>query len=243
MIFRADLAERSPRLRSRIPNPESPARRLRELGAPALGTAELLCLLLEPGRGNEKALHAAKALATRYPGPEGGVRLRSLASASVAELARVAGLSEAAAARLLASFELGRRVVEEQRPERERVHNARAIYEVMRLRLRDRGQEEFHVLLLNTQNQLLRDVTIAVGTADMALVHPRDVFKCAMSENATALVLVHNHPSGEPSPSPEDRAITEQLATAGQMLSLPVMDHVIIGEGRYYSFKEAGYIT
>jgi DNA repair protein RadC len=108
--------------------------------------------------------------------------------------------------------------------------------------MRDLPQEEFHVLLLNTQNEVIRDVVVTRGTLDASLVHPREVFRPAMEESASTLILVHNHPSGEPTPSSDDRIITMQLATAGRMLGIPVVDHVIIGEGRYVSFVESGIL-
>ena len=230
------------------PADDRPRERLRSLGPRALSPRELLALLIETGippmngKPGKSALDLAGDLIQWFRDGEGNESLRRIMTASLTEICKVPGIGPAKAAKVLAALDLGRRAAEEARPEREKLHCARTVYEAMRLRMRDLDNEEFHVLLLNTQNELLRDVRVSVGTADMSLVHPRDVFKSALAEAATSLVLVHNHPSGEPSPSPEDRAITMQLHTAGQMLSIPVMDHVIVGEGRYYSFKEAGLL-
>jgi DNA repair protein RadC len=146
----------------------------------------------------------------------------------------------AKAAKVLAALELGRRASAEARPERERVRSAVDVYERMRLAMRDLPHEEFHVLLLSTQNEILRDLQVTRGTLDASLVHPREVFRPAIAEAAASVILVHNHPSGDPSPSAEDRAVTRQLASAGELLGISVLDHVIVGEGRYVSFAEAG---
>jgi DNA repair protein RadC len=193
-------AVRRPRARS----PESPARRLVELGAGALACRELL----------------------------------TLGAAPVAEIARVAGIGQLAAARLVAALELGRRAALYRLPDRERLKDPRAVYERMRLVMAGLAYEEFHVLLLNTQNELVRDVTVGRGTVDSVAVDPRAVFRPAVQEGVKSVVLVHNHPSGEPRPSPMDVAFTRQAADAGLILGVAVLDHIIVGEGRYYSFVE-----
>jgi len=152
----------------------------------------------------------------------------------------VPGIGPAKATKILAALELGRRATEEARPDRERFRTPRDVYERMRFRLRDLGHEEFHVLLLDTQNQILRDLLVTRGTLDASLVHPREVFRAAVAEAAAAVILVHNHPSGDPTPSAEDRAVTRQLRAAGETMGIAVLDHVIVGEGRYVSFVEAG---
>ena len=106
--------------------------------------------------------------------------------------------------------------------------------------MRDLPQEEFRILLLNTQHAVIRELVITRGTLDTSVVHPREVFRAAIVENAAAVVLVHNHPSGDPSPSPDDREVTRQLAEAGRLIGIPVVDHIVIGDGRYVSFVEAG---
>lgn len=127
--------------------------------------------------------------------------------------------------------------------ERGRIRNARDVYERCAPALRDLAQEEFRVLLLNVQNAVLRELPITRGILDASVVHPREVFRAAIAENAASLIVAHNHPSGDPSPSPEDRAVTRQLVDAGQLVGIPVLDHVIIGDGRYVSFVEAGLIS
>jgi DNA repair protein RadC len=229
------------------PTEERPRERLEALGPRALSARELLALIIQTGRPAEGGREARTALdlagdLLRVFAPEqGGESLRRLMTASPGEVCRrVQGVGPAKAAKILAALELGRRAAEEARPERERVRNGRDVYERMRCVLRDLPQEEFHVLLLNTQNEVLRDVSGTRGTLDATIVHPREVFRAAIAESAASVVLVHNHPSGDPTPSVEDHVVTAQLRRAGDTLQIPVLDHVIVGEGRYVSFVEAG---
>lgn len=223
---------------TRRPDPEHPARRLAELGPRALSTRELLCIVLDCGRGHAWADAAASRLAPALA--EGG--LRPLGVMNVPALARACGLGWRAAARIVAALELGRRAAQESRPEGQRLNKARDVYELLRLRMRDLRQEEFHVLLLDVQGYLLRDATVSVGTLDSAVVHARDVFSPAIAEGAASVILAHNHPSGEPTPSPQDRALTRTLVGAGALVGIPVHDHVIMGENRYFSFEEEGIL-
>jgi DNA repair protein RadC len=223
------------RARTGLP-PNHPASRLSHLGARALSARELLSLVLDGGRGLVWADAAASRITSALAAEDAG--LRRLGAMTVPALARETGLGQRAAARIVAALELGRRATEEMLAETDRLCTARDVYEFLRLRMRDLRQEEFHVLLLDTHHRLLRDVTVTVGTVDSALVHAREVFHAAITEAAAAVVLAHNHPSGEPTPSPEDRAITQHLFNAGAVIGIPVQDHVIMGEGRYFSFAE-----
>jgi DNA repair protein RadC len=121
-----------------------------------------------------------------------------------------------------------------------RIRGPRDVYDLCAPALRDLAQEEFRVLLLNTQHAVLREIVVTRGTLDASIVHPREVFRAAITESAAAMILVHNHPSGDPAPSAEDRDVTRQLAEAGRMIGIPVLDHVVVGDGRYVSFVEAG---
>jgi DNA repair protein RadC len=231
------------------PADDRPRERVRSLGVRALSTRELLALLVETGqpprdgRPGRTALELATDLLGAFHGDDGSDSLRRLMSTPLCVLAgRVPGIGEAKAGRILAALELGRRAAEEARPERMRVQDARDVYERFRFRMRDMDQEEFHILVLNTQNEILREVFITRGTVDASLVHAREVFKHALHQSVASIVLVHNHPSGEPAPSPDDRMITWELVQAGDLLGVPVSDHVIIGEGRYYSFAERGQL-
>ncbi|HET7462511.1 MAG TPA: DNA repair protein RadC [Longimicrobium sp.] len=226
---------------------DRPRERVRNLGVRALSTRELLALLIETGRQEREGVPARTAvelagdlLAAFSTEKNGESSLRRLMHTPVAAIAGcVPGIGPAKATRILAALELGRRAAEEARPDGDRLSTARDVYERMRYRLRDLDQEEFHVLLLNTQEELIRDVLVSQGTLDASLVHARQVFKHAVAESAASVVLVHNHPSGEPLPSTDDRQVTFQLVSAGDFMGIPVTDHVIVGEGRYYSFRES----
>lgn len=228
------------------PSQERPRERLETLGPRALSPRELLALLIETGtpavagKAARSALDLAGDLLHAFRSGEGGESLRRIMISPASELCRVPGIGPAKAAKILAALDLGRRAAEEARPERDRVRTPRDVYERMRLRMRDLPHEEFHVLHLNSQNEILRDLMVTRGTLDASLVHPREVFRAAIAEAAASVILVHNHPSGEPAPSPEDRAVTAQLRTAGEVVGIEVLDHVIVGEGRYVSFVEAG---
>jgi DNA repair protein RadC len=228
------------------PTAERPRERLGSLGPRALSPRELLAILIETGtpaaggRPARSALDLAGDLLQHFSGGEGGGALRRIMTSSLAEICAVGGVGPAKATKVLAALELGRRAVEEQRPERERLRCAADVYQRMRLRMRDLRHEEFHVLLLSTQNEVLRDLQVTRGTLDASLVHPREVFRPAIAEAAASVILVHNHPSGDPTPSAEDRAVTRQLRSAGQTIGIEVLDHVVMGEGRYVSFAEGG---
>jgi DNA repair protein RadC len=220
------------------PASERPRERFRVLGPAALRTAELLAILASSGSGGRNALEIAEALYERF-----GRSLRRLGSANDAELVAVPGIGEARALAIRAALELGRRAAEEVRQDDDRVATPRDVYRRFELRLRDLRQEEFHVLLLTTQNAVMREVMVTRGILDASVVHPREVFAPALAEAAAAVILVHNHPSGDPTPSPADREVTRQLVDAGRLLGIPVRDHVVIGNGRYTSFLDLGLIA
>ncbi|MEO5510453.1 MAG: DNA repair protein RadC [Longimicrobiales bacterium] len=220
------------------PVPERPRERLDQLGAGALATRELLGILVGSGGRGRSAIDIAAAL---LHGADGS--LRRLSSSSVQDLARVGGVGPAVASRVAAALELGRRLAREGPNERARIRGPRDVYERCAPGLRDLMQEEFRVLLLNTQHAVVRDLLVTRGTLDTSLVHPREVFRAAVAEASSAVILVHNHPSGDPTPSAEDRDVTRQLAEAGRIIGIPVIDHVVIGDARYVSFVEAGLLT
>lgn len=219
------------------PAPDRPRERLYRLGAGALTTAELLAILLSTGRSGASATDVAGAMLN-----EGGPALWHLARRPAAELARVAGVGCAKAARVVAALELGRRLQEEGRGERPRIRAPADVYRWFAPRLADLAAEEFHVLALDSQSGVLRDLLITRGILNSSLVHPREVFRGAIAEAAAGVIVVHNHPSGDPTPSADDRAVTRQLVEAGRIIDVPVYDHVVVGAGRYVSFAESGLL-
>jgi DNA repair protein RadC len=219
------------------PSADRPRERLWARGAAALTAVELIAILLGTGESGAGAPEVAARLLALGDGS-----LRLLAARPPAELVRVRGVGPAKAARLLAAFELAARLVREGRPERPPVRDPGDVASLLGPRLRDLTVEEFHVLALDSQSRVVRDVLVTRGLLSSALVHPREVFRAAIAEAAAGLIVVHNHPSGDPTPSPEDRAVTRQLVEAGRLLDLPVYDHVIVAGDRYLSFVNAGLL-
>lgn len=232
-----DVASGVPVNLSALPNGERPRERLWSLGASALTSAELLAVLLGTGTGASSALDLAARLLEVSDGS-----LRRLAARPPAELMKSNGIGPTKAARLLAAFELATRLTQESRPAMVRIREPEDVVRVFSSRLRDLQVEEFHLLALDSQSQVLRDVLITRGLLNSSLVHPREVFRAAIAEAAAGIIVVHNHPSGDPAPSAEDRAVTRQLVEAGRLLDLPVYDHVIVAGDRFTSFASAGLL-
>jgi DNA repair protein RadC len=214
------------------PASERPRERLRQAGARHLALGELLALLIGSGGAGGSARQVADGLASKVDGS-----LARLAALDVGELEAVPGVGTATACRILAALELGRRAASEATDPGAPVRGPDDVFRRMGPRLRDLPQEEFHALLLNTRHRVVREVLITRGILDASLIHPREVFRPAVAEGAAGVILVHNHPSGDPAPSPEDRAVTRQLGAAGRALGIPVLDHVVVGWGRYVSLS------
>ncbi|HEX7336261.1 MAG TPA: DNA repair protein RadC [Gemmatimonadales bacterium] len=220
---------------STLPDTDRPRERLWSLGASALTTAELLAILIGTGTPGQDVLGLAARLLELSEGS-----LRRLAQRPVAELLRSPGIGPTKAGRLIAAFELGSRTAREERPPVQRIREPEDVIRLFGTRLRDLPVEEFHLLALDSQSQVLREVLITRGLLNSSLVHPREVFRAAIAEAAAGIIVVHNHPSGDPTPSAEDRAATKQLVSAGQLLDVPVYDHVIIAGDRFVSFAATG---
>ena len=222
---------------SELPAAERPRERLTRLGASALSAIELLALVIGSGSNGKSSLDLAQQVLARNGGS-----LRRLASSPVAAIRSIRGVGPAKAVVLHAALELGRRLAAESRNVGEPVSGPLDVYRLFAPRLEDLPVEEFHVAVLDTQHRLERDVTVTRGLLSASLVHPREVFREAIAERAASIILVHNHPSGDPTPSADDRKVTTQLVAAGRLLDIPVHDHVIIGRGRYASFAESGLL-
>lgn len=223
-----------------LPEKERPREKMLRLGARGLSDAELLAILLRTGTVEESALSIAQGLLKEYEQP-GGVAL--LAAARPEDLSKYKGIGNVKAITITAAIEFGRRLYARQASgDITSIRQPEDAANWYLHRLRYVQQEEFHVLLLSTKHQVLASCCVAVGTMDAALVDPRRVFQEALRHQAAALILAHNHPSGDPSPSKEDIALTLRLAEAGKLLELPVLDHVIIGDGRFVSLKEKGLL-
>jgi DNA repair protein RadC len=224
------------------PASERPRERLREKGADSLSNGELVAILLRTGLKGMNVVDIGKELVQRYGS------LHALARAEWKELAKQAGIGPDKAVTLLAAFTLARRLVREEMGESPILDTPDAVANLMRERTRLLNLEVFQVLLLNIRRRLMGEpVKVADGTLDTILVHPREVFRSAIIANAGAIVLVHNHPSGDPTPSEADIKVTRDLIRAGQLLKIEVLDHVILGRASqerprdYVSLRELGY--
>lgn len=220
-----------------LPSTERPRERLRQLGAQALSTTELLATLIGSGQRGSPVSTCAHTVFDHCGGSLG-----RLAAMPLAALTRIRGVGQARATAIQAALELGRRMAVEARDSGVPIRGPRDVAAAYSPRLQDAPVEEFHVAILDAQHRLERDILITRGLLNSSLVHPREVFREAIAERAAAVVLVHNHPSGDPTPSSEDKAVTQQLVAAGRLLDIPVHDHIIVGRGRYVSFAESGLL-
>ena len=215
---------------------DRPREKLQRAGAAALGDNELLAIVIGEGRAHASALDIANGVLAATGGLDG------LARARVDELRRVPGIGTARAAQMLAAVELGRRTLLRRRRERLQVTSPRTIAEFLIPQYGARPVEQFGVVLLDTKHRVLRTAILSVGTLDASLVHPREVFREAAVAGAAGLVLFHNHPSGDPEPSSDDVRLTERLVAAGILMGIDVIDHIVLGDVRYCSFRERGIL-
>jgi DNA repair protein RadC len=211
-----------------------PRERCLQAGPESLSTAELLALLVGSGSRHGSALELGTALQLQF------ADLRELGRQTVGELAKCQGMGPAKAAAIVAAFELGRRLARAEAHPRDEILTPPSAYAYLAPRLRDAREERFVALLLDTRSRVFREATISVGSLNASIVHPREVFRTAMAHGAAALLLAHNHPSGDPRPSREDRDLTRTLVDAGKLLDIPVHDHIVVAAEGYFSFREAG---
>ncbi len=215
---------------------DRPREKLARLGPASLGDNELLAVVLGSGVPEGDALAVANSVLAAARG------LRGLLRFSVDDLRAVHGIGIAKASQVLAALELGRRTLAPDPGERVRVRMPRDVAAVLMPEFSARPTEQFGLVLLDTKHRVLRTSVLSTGSLDSSVVHPREVFREAASGGAAAIVLFHNHPSGDPTPSPDDIALTHRLAAAGELMEIEVLDHVILGESRYCSLKEMGQI-
>ena len=223
------------------PESERPRERLAASGADALSNAELIAILLRTGLKGMNAVEVGKQLLARFGS------LQELARASVDDLRQVKGIGRDKAVTLVAAFALAFKMAKELQAESPPLDNPESVVSLLRARNLVRPVEKLQVLLLNTRRRLIRVEEVADGTIDTLLVHAREVFRHAIAANAAAIVLAHNHPSGDPTPSEADIKVTRDLIRAGQLLKIDVLDHVILGRATperakdYASLRELGY--
>jgi len=220
------------------PESDRPREKLLEKGAEMLSRAELLAIILRTGEATtgQSALDHGRALMTRFDDS-----FRRLEEASVQDLCAIKGIGPAKAAQIKAALEIAKRFAQEEIKKGEQFRSSADVFNHYREHLGSLKKEEFHVLLLDAKNRKIKDVRVSEGSLTSSLVHPREVFNPVIRESAAAVILIHNHPSGDPLPSQEDLQITRRLRDIGEVMGVQVLDHLIIGKGKYVSFVDDGY--
>ncbi|MEW5899118.1 MAG: DNA repair protein RadC [Bacillota bacterium] len=211
-----------------------PRERLLREGAQSLTDPELLAILLRTGTATSTALELAAVVLTHFNG------LRGLVQASVEELSEIKGVGPAKAAQIKAALELGKRVATNAPERRAVIKTPEDAAGLVMEEMRHLDREHFRALLLNAKNQVIGQEVISIGTLNSSTVHPRELFKNAIKRSAAAIVLIHNHPSGDPSPSREDIEVTRRLIEVGHLIGIEILDHLIIGDNKFNSFRAKG---
>ena len=219
------------------PEAERPRERLLAQGSQTLTDAQLLAILLRVGRHGSSAVQVGIDILDRLGG------LGGLAQCGIEELCAIPGVGEAKAAQLKAALELGKRALAAPLTKGAKVTSSRDLFTHYHPTLRDLRHEIFKVVLLDAKHAIMRDITVSEGSLTLSIVHPREVFTMAVRESAAAVIFLHNHPSGDPTPSQEDRILTARLVSAGEVLGIRVLDHLVVGDGRYVSFADQGWLT
>lgn len=215
---------------------EQPRERLLLEGAGSLSNRELLAVLLRTGSKEETVLKLSDKILHQFDG------LRMLKDATLEELISIHGIGISKASQLMAAFELGRRMVRLEYQNRYSIRSPEDCAKYMMEEMRFLQQEHFVCLYLNTKNQVIHRQTIFIGSLNTSIVHPREVFTEAFRRAAASIICLHNHPSGDPTPSREDIAVTKRLVECGQIIGIEVLDHIIIGDHKFVSLKEKGHI-
>ncbi|MEK5103697.1 DNA repair protein RadC [Cytobacillus sp. FSL M8-0252] len=219
-----------------FPQDEKPRERLMQSGPESLSNHELIAILLRTGTKNESVLQLSNRLLTKFDG------LRLLKDASLSEITEVKGIGQAKAIQIKAAVEIGRRMANLTFDERYSIRSPEDAANYVMNEMRFLSQEHFVCLYLNTKNQVLSKQTIFIGSLNASIVHPREVYKEAFRQSAASIICLHNHPSGDPTPSREDIDVTKRLTECGKIIGIDILDHIIIGEKKFVSLKEKGYI-
>ena len=219
------------------PESERPRERLLREGPNSLSAAQLLAIILRTGGEGRSALDLAIEVLNTFG------ELTKIEMASLREITSIKGMGKAKIAQIKAAFELGRRLAEEPFIKGSVFSSGHDVFAYFRGRFKNLKKEVFYCMMLDAKNRILKDCKVSEGTLTNSLIHPREAFKDAIKESAVSVIFVHNHPSGDPSPSREDILVTERLVSVGEVIGIRVLDHVIIGDEKYTSMKEKGYIT
>jgi DNA repair protein RadC len=219
------------------PEEERPRERLIQHGADALSETELLAIILRTGNGHDTAIDLARHLLNQYDG------LRGLDSQTAEALCQVKGIGPAKAAQIKAALELAKHLAQQKWRVNDRIQCSEDAYKLMHLRMRDLGREEFRVLYLTGRNDLISEKTLFKGSLSESVVSPREIILTAIQQTAASIILLHNHPSGDPTPSHEDKSVTQKIVEACRYVDLNVLDHLIIGRDAYFSFTDHGLLA
>lgn len=219
-----------------IPFEERPRERFLKYPSHTISTHELIAIILRTGSKQESVIELAKRILYKYE------NLKELSNVSIKDLMKIRGIGTSKAIELLAAFELGKRVSKESFIPQVKLFSPESIYLFLKDELEMKTQEHFLALYLNTKGELLKKETLFIGSLNSSLIHPRELFKHAVLNSAATIIVSHNHPSGDPTPSAQDIEITKILCKNGKMMDIELLDHIIIGKDRYYSFKEKGII-
>jgi DNA repair protein RadC len=219
-----------------VPIEERPRERMLQYGSNALSHAELLAILLRTGTYAESAVHLAQKI-LRECGS-----LRHLVEMNVQELTQIKGIGVTKALQILAGIELGRRISRSTLEQTVTVRTPEDAAKLVREDLRYLQKEHFVVLFLNTKNHVIAQETLSIGSLNASIVHPREVFKAAIKRSSASIICIHNHPSGDPTPSPEDIQITKRLSESGKIIGIELLDHIVIADHKFISLKEQGHM-
>ena len=214
------------------PEDERPRERLIKYGAESLSDAQLLAIILRIGNKAKSAVDLARTLISKFE------NFRSMDSLSISELCKEKGIGTAKAAQIKAAFEIGKRMLSSNSELKKGFTCSDDVISHYIPLMKNLKKEIFKTVLLDSKNKIIRDVTISEGSLTASIVHPREVFNPAIKNSAAAVILIHNHPSGDPSPSREDIEITQRLVKSGEIVGIKVLDHIIIGDGRHFSFLD-----
>ncbi|MGB9715891.1 MAG: RadC family protein [Thermodesulfovibrionales bacterium] len=218
------------------PEGERPRERLLKYGVSNLTDAQLLAIILRTGGGGKSAIDLAIEILDTFK------NLKNIETASPIEFMHIKGMGKAKVAQIKAALELGRRLIEEPNIKGPAFCSSSDVYVYFSPRFKNLKKEVFWCAMLDAKNRIIHDCRVSEGTLTNSLIHPREAFREAIKESAASVIFVHNHPSGDPNPSREDILITERLVSAGEVIGIKVLDHLIIGEGKYTSMMERGYI-
>ena len=218
-----------------LPEEERPRERLVRNGPESLSNAELLAIILRTGSRAENVVSMSSRILSEYS-------IKQLSLANIKRLMQIHGIGEAKASQISAVFELARRLETFVEEPKRKVRSPKDVYTLMYPKMREQKKERFITLYLDTKNQILKEETVSIGSLNASIVHPREVFKSALLESSASVIMIHNHPSGDPSPSREDILVTEKLVEGGKLLGIDVLDHIIIGDGKYVSLKDEGFV-